>query len=347
MQKESQNPSNTFIAVNTAKNDKEMVVYITSGYQKEIINNKKIVNHNFELGEKIGQGSFWSVRKVRRNLISSNGILLDNNYYVFKKGQLNKKTCAFDDDDLEGEWRIGLKEYNILKTICHPNISRLYECIIDNKKDKIVFVMEYCDLGCLMKVEYNEEDDQCYIYNKKVMDYLWTKFKKKDVPDKYSYSIQDQKDFLETITLDIIKQLTKSLLYLHNEKLVAHLDIKPDNILIKTPNNGDDNYVKLSDFSISKKFNNKNEMISFFGGTPLYEPPERETETLTNPFLSDIFSFGKSMFSFLFCTIDFDNMSELKKQINNCTLLNFFEHTMEEDPQKRFDINKISDLLNI
>ena len=109
MQNESKGSSNAFIPLNTAKNEKEMVVYITSGYQKEIINNKKIVNHNFELGDKIGQGSFWSVRKVRRNLVSSNGILLDNNYYVFKKGQHNKKTCAFDDDDLEGEWRIGLK----------------------------------------------------------------------------------------------------------------------------------------------------------------------------------------------------------------------------------------------
>ena len=36
---------------------------------------------------------------------------------------------------------------------------------------------------------------------------------------------------------------------------------------------------------------------------------------------------------------------EMKKQINNCTLLNFFKYTMEEKPEKRFDINKVNDLI--
>lgn len=331
--------NNDFIPINTAKSEKDMIVYITSGYKKEIKDQKTIVNNTFELGEKIGQGSFWSVRKVKRNLLSKEGVLLDNNYYVFKKGLLNKRICILGDEDSEGETRIGLKEYNIIKNICHPNIARLYECIIDEKKNKIVFVMEYCDLGSLMKIEYNDDGDESYIYNKKVLDYLWMKYEKgKETPSQYSYENESHSIFLETITIEIIKQLINALNYLHNEKIVAHLDIKPDNILFKTPVDGSENFVKLSDFSISRKLKDKTELLSLVGGTPLYEPPERETTDLTNPFLSDIYSLGKTMYSFLFQTIDFEELKEKISKIKNIQLRKFFELTIEDEPEKRIDV---------
>jgi len=59
-----------------------------------------------------------------------------------------------------------------MRTINHKNIARLYECIIDESLDKIVFVMEYCDLGQLMK--YNE-DETGYEYNKNLIIFLLTK----------------------------------------------------------------------------------------------------------------------------------------------------------------------------
>ena len=74
-----------------AKNEKEMIVYVTNYYDKKIEDNKIIINDNFELLEKIGNGSFWSVNKIKRKLLSSKGEVIDNNYYVFKKGNLNKK----------------------------------------------------------------------------------------------------------------------------------------------------------------------------------------------------------------------------------------------------------------
>lgn len=345
---ENSNNTTDFIPINTAKTEKDMIVYITSNYNKEIQNNKTIINNTFELGEKIGQGSFWSVRKVKRNLLSKDGILLDNNYYVFKKGLLNKRICILGDDDIEGESRIGLKEYNILKSICHPNISRLYECIIDEKKNKIVFVMEYCDLGSLMTIDYNDENDENYIYNKKVLDFLWIKYNNsKELPLQYSYFNKNQASFFEQITVEIIIQLIKALYYLHTEKLVAHLDIKPDNILMKTPNDGTNNYVKLSDFSVSKKLKNKEDLLSLFGGTPIYEPPERETNDLTNPFLSDIYSLGKSMYSFLFQTIDFEELQNNIKCIQSSQLKTFFELTIEDEPQRRIDITGLIKLFQI
>ena len=96
-----------------AKNEKEMIVYLTNYYNKKIEDNKIIINDNFELLEKIGNGSFWSVNKIKRKLLSSKGEVIDNNYYVFKKGNLNKKIINFNEKEIE--CRIGVKEYNILK----------------------------------------------------------------------------------------------------------------------------------------------------------------------------------------------------------------------------------------
>lgn len=59
--------------------------------------------------------------------------------------------------------RLALRELFIFKKINeHRNIARVYECIVDEGIDKIVFVMEYCDLGELMK--YNS-DATGYDYN--------------------------------------------------------------------------------------------------------------------------------------------------------------------------------------
>ena len=163
------------IKQNYATNENEMKVYLTKNYKKEIINNKTIINNNYIIYEKIGKGSFWTVKKVKRNLISKEGKLLDNNYYVFKKGELNKKIFLFDNDENNNnETRIGLREFNLLKNICHQNISRLFECIIDKNKNKIVFVMEFCDLGSLMKIKENE-----YEYNLILMKFLYEKILKK------------------------------------------------------------------------------------------------------------------------------------------------------------------------
>lgn len=59
-----------------------------------------------------------------------------------------------------------------MRRINQKNIARLYECIIDESLDKIVFVMEYCDLGQLMK--YND-DETGYEYNKNLIIFLLKK----------------------------------------------------------------------------------------------------------------------------------------------------------------------------
>ena len=52
-----------------AKNEKEMIVYLTNYYNKKIEDNKIIINDNFELLEKIGNGYFFLFNKIKRKLL--------------------------------------------------------------------------------------------------------------------------------------------------------------------------------------------------------------------------------------------------------------------------------------
>ena len=56
---------------------------MTFEYFKEKINGEKIINQNFLLKNKIGEGSFWSTFKVERNTD------IEKNLYALKEGNLN------------------------------------------------------------------------------------------------------------------------------------------------------------------------------------------------------------------------------------------------------------------
>ncbi|KAM0897329.1 hypothetical protein ACQ4PT_022634 [Festuca glaucescens] len=86
----------------------------------------------------------------------------------------------------------------------------------------------------------------------------------------------------------IITQIAKGLSYLHEEctKKIAHLDVKPQNILL------DDNYnAKLSDFGLCKLIDRDiSQVVTRTRGTPGYLAPEWLTSQITEK--ADIYSFG-------------------------------------------------------
>ncbi|CAO2209512.1 unnamed protein product [Urochloa humidicola] len=86
----------------------------------------------------------------------------------------------------------------------------------------------------------------------------------------------------------IITDIAKGLAYLHEEcrQRIAHLDIKPQNILL------DDSFsAKLSDFGLSKMIDrDKSQVITRMRGTPGYLAPEWLTSQITEKV--DIYSFG-------------------------------------------------------
>uniref|UniRef100_A0ACD5VE68 Uncharacterized protein n=1 Tax=Avena sativa TaxID=4498 RepID=A0ACD5VE68_AVESA len=86
----------------------------------------------------------------------------------------------------------------------------------------------------------------------------------------------------------IIMQIAKGLAYLHEEctKKIAHLDVKPQNILL------DDNFnAKLSDFGLCKLIDrDMSQVVTRMRGTPGYLAPEWLTSHITEK--ADIYSFG-------------------------------------------------------
>ncbi|KAL6847762.1 hypothetical protein ACP4OV_021890 [Aristida adscensionis] len=86
----------------------------------------------------------------------------------------------------------------------------------------------------------------------------------------------------------IITHIAKGLSYLHEDcmKRIAHLDVKPQNILL------DENFnAKLSDFGLCKLIDrDKSQVITRMRGTPGYLAPEWLTSQITEK--ADVYSFG-------------------------------------------------------
>ncbi|XBI55468.1 hypothetical protein VPH35_037289 [Triticum aestivum] len=86
----------------------------------------------------------------------------------------------------------------------------------------------------------------------------------------------------------IILDIAKGLCYLHEEcrRIIAHLDIKPQNILL------DENFnAKVADFGLSKLIDrDQSKVMTMMRGTPGYLAPEWLTSQITEKV--DVYSFG-------------------------------------------------------
>lgn len=94
--------------------------------------------------------------------------------------------------------------------------------------------------------------------------------------------------FPSKIILKVAYNIAKALKYLHDEKNILHGDIKSYNIVIKD----DFKIIKLCDFGVSVKLDEKGQAHGFVG-TPIYSAPEGQ-ENSEDPVTakSDIFSLG-------------------------------------------------------
>ncbi|CAM0943210.1 unnamed protein product [Alopecurus aequalis] len=128
----------------------------------------------------------------------------------------------------------------------------------------------------------------------------------------------------------IILDIAKGLCYLHEDcrRKIAHLDIKPQNILL------DDNFnAKVADFGLCKLINrDESKVVTMMRGTPGYLAPEWLTSSITEKV--DVYSFGVVIMEIISGRKNIDN-SQPEENVNLINLLREKEQT-----------NQLSDLID-
>ncbi|VDK44471.1 unnamed protein product [Anisakis simplex] len=124
-----------------------------------------------------------------------------------------------------------VSEISILKRLKHRNIVRLHDFEWDKKN--IYLIMEYCGGGDLSRL------------------------------------IREYGQLSELITRRLFRQIASALFYMRGMN-IAHMDLKPQNILLTSLQRP---FIKVSDFGLSQYLKN-DESASSFRGSPLYMAPE-------------------------------------------------------------------------
>lgn len=233
--------NNNEMLVKKSENDSlKMKKYLTKAENSTIEDNYKIIS-------KLGKGSFGSVFKVRN--------LKNNEIRALKV--IKKSSITYQDDDQKF-----LKEIEILITLDHPNIIKIYEYYTDELN--YYLITDYISNGELSE----------YVTKTKVLSEKQTQY--------------------------IMNQLLCAVNYLHS-KNIAHRDIKLENVLVEKvteSNNEKMLNIKLIDFGTSnyiKKENNSNFTVKV--GSPFYMAPEVLNKKYNNK--CDIWSCGVIMFILL------------------------------------------------
>ncbi|KAK8861080.1 hypothetical protein M9Y10_012775 [Tritrichomonas musculus] len=144
-------------------------------------------------------------------------------------------------------------------------------------------------------------------------------------------------------------QLVSVLEYLHEEKKVAHRDLKCENVLLDKYNN-----IRLIDFGLSNIFTDDSPELSTACGSPAYVAPEM---ILRNPYTisADIWSSGILLFAIIAGHLPFDdeNVQRLLHKIvysdvsypsfMSAQLVDLLSKMLCKDPNNRITLEKIKE----
>ncbi len=172
---------------------------------------------------KLGSGTYGSVNLVKHRLTEVERAMKK----IRKEKKLDKELQKKKDEEI-------MNEIEILKSIDHPNIVKIYEFF--STPDYYYLVTEFCKGGELF-----------------------------DQFEKYA-------PFDEFHAAFIMYQIFTAVHYCHLKRIV-HRDLKPENILIEKQNNDGYFLIKVIDFGTAKLFK-KDKMERTLIGSPYYIAPE-------------------------------------------------------------------------
>jgi predicted Ser/Thr protein kinase len=139
--------------------------------------------------------------------------------------------------------------------------------------------------------------------------------------------------------LRVARSVTDAIAYAHTKK-IAHRDIKPGNIIVD--HNG---HVYVIDFGIAKEMGGVATQTGYQSLTPMFAAPERQTGGRDyNPFLSDIYEMGITLFNFATNSMPYRNPvapslgewgGEIAKTLSS-DLLEILRKATHPDPSQRY-----------
>ena len=201
--------SNTINPENTINLTNELIVS----------RSKQDPNEDYKKLNFIGEGSFASVYRVQNRITES----------IRAMKIISKSSTCSEEDDQEI-----VNEINILRTLDHPNVLKIFEFYSD--KNSYSIVTELCSGGELFQ------------------------------------EIVDKGPFNESYSAYVMFQILSAINYCHNMKVI-HRDLKPENILIVDRDKNNYPRIKICDFGTSKMFE-KGAVQKKLVGSSYYIAPE-------------------------------------------------------------------------
>lgn len=290
---------------------------------REGASNRKIINGRYEVLHTIGVGQFGKVLLAEDQLHKPQ-------YVAIKTINRVDKMKLITQTYLSHTTKI-LREIEIMKTCNHPNVVKLFQVIDDLKYDKILLVMEFCQLGEIDWKKYNH-------YHEKY------------------FKLPSKQILLNKILRDVVSGLE----YLHEFKHIIHRDLKPSNLLIAA-----DRTIKITDFGVSLILENNANDEKELGktmGTPAFFAPEL-CQFVNNRLSSfsasdlkrskvdcriDLWSLGVVLFCLIFHQLPFEGFNEFDLFIKIATTPLVFPKTKDSINVKDRDkeeLNLLKDLI--
>ncbi|KAH0790533.1 CAMK family protein kinase [Histomonas meleagridis] len=202
-----------------------------------------------------------------------------------------------------------IREINIMKQTDHPFISKLFEIIETPKYTYLV--MEYAENGSILTY------------------------------------VNSHGRLPEKVVRRYFSQLISALEYLHEVRLIAHRDLKAENVLL------DRNYnLRLIDFGLSNSFSADSPELKTACGSPAYAPPEM---ILGHKYTkaADIWSAGILLYAMVTGELPFDDddIQRLLQQIAftephypnylSPQIVDLLHKILTKNPETRLTIEKI------
>ena len=238
--------------------------------------------------KKIGEGTYGKVVKVQHKITKV--------FRAMKIINKNKMSLGNEEEDTL------INEINIVKSLDHPNIMKVYEFF--QKDDYLYIISELLSGGELLQ------------------------------------KINENNQLSEDVSAFIMKQIFSAVDFCH-QKGITHRDLKPENILIESKEEANKEFftIKIIDFGTSGQIK-KGELLNEYVGTPLYIAPEIINNKKYNE-KCDLWSCGVIMYIMLSGQPPFkgENEEEIYQAIKNGKF-NFDDEKWDEISNEAKDLIK-------